>query len=331
MFNQLNTARAEGVLAHALILSGSEGMGKWDFALQLAWSFLCVGEGKPASGVACGQCKSCKLNRAETHPDLVFCQPEEKSRFIKVDQVRAISDFVARSPQTGSMKVILMNPATALNGNAANALLKSLEEPAGNTLYLLIDDRKRTLLPTIRSRCQIVKLDQPGTSQSIDWLEKMTAKNAETYSSAELHAALKMACGSPLKALKLLESKGVEAELKLIGRLGDVLKGKDSVVGFAETFDKHFPPGLEQFLLCQNSWLETMLRYKMTGDEQYFDGVNGAAMLKYLADRNDQRLLFSLRDELNRRRRDWVNGANFNEKLFLENMAIQWQKLMASQ
>ncbi len=332
VFEQLVSAKAEGVLAHALIFSGSEGMGKYDFALKFAYSLLCVGPDKPASGVVCGKCKSCHLNMAESHPDLVVCQPEEKSKFIKVDQVRAISQFVAQSPQIGVIKIVVINPATALNINAANALLKSLEEPAGNTLYLLIDNQKQTLLPTIRSRCQIVKLNRPGQSQAIDWLQQAVSEAGEAVCSpTELHLALKMANGSPLKALELIENKGVEAELKLIEHLANVLKGKESVVAFAETFDKGFPFGLEQFLLCQNNWIETMLRYKMTSDPECFKGVSGAAMFKYLADKNDGRLLFALRDELTQRRRDWLSGANYNEKLFIETIAIKWQKLLTGQ
>ncbi|MBI3939049.1 MAG: DNA polymerase III subunit delta', partial [Betaproteobacteria bacterium] len=143
-------------LPHALLLIGPEGTGKLDFATFLAQSLLCEA---PAPGAeACGKCPACGWFAAGNHPDFRLVQPEaleqkaegegapdEKpsSRQIAVEQVRGLSHFIVLSPHRRGLKVILMHPAEALNVNAANALLKNLEEPPAGTLFLLVTHRPR--------------------------------------------------------------------------------------------------------------------------------------------------------------------------------------------
>ena len=127
----------EDRLPHALLLAGVKGIGKFRFAEALAQLLLCD---NPVNAVACGQCKACQLNLAGTHPDMKYLQPEEGAQMIKVDQVRAVVQFLDQTSQQGGYKVAILSPAEAMNINAANALLKNLEEPAGKTLLILVTD-----------------------------------------------------------------------------------------------------------------------------------------------------------------------------------------------
>ncbi|HNN37176.1 MAG TPA: DNA polymerase III subunit delta' [Pseudomonadales bacterium] len=158
-------------LAHALLLSGPQGIGKRCFAERLATWLLCH---QPGREQACGACRSCGWIRAGTHPDLFWLLPESPARVIKIDQVREANEFMQLSAQAGHGKVVIIDPADQLNRNAANALLKSLEEPAAERWLLLVSSRYGMLLPTIVSRCQRLTMVEPTAPQAQAWLRDHT-------------------------------------------------------------------------------------------------------------------------------------------------------------
>ena len=192
-------------LPHALLLSGPRGIGKLAFARALSQALLC--ETPTSEGGACGTCSACLWFDAGTHPDyrqvepaLVESDTEEvaKKTTISVEQVRALADFVNISSHRGGAKVIVIEPAEALNVNAANALLKSLEEPPPGTFFLLVSHRPHQLLPTIRSRCQSIALRAPDRAAAAAWLAQQGVKNAEV--------ALAHVGNAPLLAVELNET-----------------------------------------------------------------------------------------------------------------------------
>ena len=192
-------------LPHALLLSGPRGIGKLAFARALSQALLC--ETPASEGSACGTCSACLWFDTGTHPDyrqvepaLVESETEEvaKKTTISVEQVRALADFVNISSHRGGAKVIAIEPAEALNLNAANALLKSLEEPPPGTFFLLVSHRPHQLLPTIRSRCQSILLRAPDRAVSAAWLAQQGVKNAEV--------ALAHMGNAPLLATELNET-----------------------------------------------------------------------------------------------------------------------------
>ncbi len=179
--------------SHALLVQGPAGVGQLELAVKLAQSWLC--EGRPEAQPACGHCASCKLFASGTHPDFQLLLPEaldaeareslglpfeepdapkagkaKPSKEIKVEAVRNLLSFAQATSARGRAKVVVIFPAEALNGVAANALLKTLEEPAGLLRFALATHDSAGLLPTIRSRCQPVPLALPERATALAWL-----------------------------------------------------------------------------------------------------------------------------------------------------------------
>ncbi len=144
----LQNAFLQNRLSHAYLLSGIPGIGKTDFAKQFSQFLLCE------NNKSCGICRACKHMAADTHPDFMLVKPEEKSHAIKIDQIRLMSEKLSKTAHDGGYQIVIISPADAMPVQAANALLKTLEEPAGKVILFLIDDQKSILPATIISRCQ---------------------------------------------------------------------------------------------------------------------------------------------------------------------------------
>ena len=177
-------------LAHAVLVQGPRGIGKVDFARALSQALLC--EAPAAGRGACGSCAACAWFESGAHPDYRQVEPavseregddgektEKKATTISVDQIRALGDFVNVSSHRGGPKVIVIQPAEALNVNAANALLKSLEEPPPRTHFLLVSHRPHLLLPTIKSRCRQLPLQPPDRASAAAWLASHGLRDAD--------------------------------------------------------------------------------------------------------------------------------------------------------
>ena len=196
--------------AHALLLAGARGCGKRDLALALAAAYLC--DAPQPDGSACNACESCRWLAAGSHPDFALVEPaveeddaEQKARSapkrsnaITVDQVRGLSDLLSITAHRDAGKAIVIHPAEALNVAASNALLKGLEEPPTRTVFLLVSHRPALLLPTVRSRCQLVpvRVDDPAAAH--DWL----ATHAQCD---DPELVLALAGGAPMAAVSIAE------------------------------------------------------------------------------------------------------------------------------
>ena len=187
---------------------------------------------KPGYNTACGQCKQCHLSEV-SHPDLKLIEPEEGARQIKVDQVRQVVEFIAQTSHAGGYKITLLAPAEAMNANAANALLKSLEEPTPNSLLILISDAPGTLMPTIRSRCQQVMFPVPDEVAVLSWLTSATAN--EDLARQLLSAAH----GQPLTALNYLNDGALQKHQEMEKEFLAALSGKLQPLMLAERWKDH--------------------------------------------------------------------------------------------
>ncbi len=209
--------------AHALLLHGPSGLGQYALALSVAQSWLCEAPGRAAAKPACGQCASCLQVQSRGHTDLVVLMPEvlmlelgwplsekaqkdidekkrKPSKEIRIDSVREAVGFAELTSGRGQGKAILVFPAEAMNMPAANALLKTLEEPMGKLRFILATEASHQLLPTIRSRCQAFAMRSPSPSQAIDWL----TQHAPKASPSGREAALRASGNRPLDAIKLI-------------------------------------------------------------------------------------------------------------------------------
>ena len=166
-------ALADGRLHHGLLLAAPAGYGKRALAEAFVAAALCQQRG--ADGHACGSCRGCQLRVAGSHPDLVRITFELRDdgrprTELTIDQMRALRQRLALSSQFGGLQLALIDPADRLNAAAANALLKTLEEPATATILVLLADEPARLPATIRSRCQRIDIRAPAPDEALGWL-----------------------------------------------------------------------------------------------------------------------------------------------------------------
>lgn len=208
LWKRLQARRAQ--LPHALLFAGQRGLGKTALARSLAAALLC--ENPAADGAACGACAACNWHAQGNHPDFRLLRPEalaeaeaesesgkeggkKASQQITIDQIRALDDFLHVGTHRHGLRVVLVHPAEAMNRSTANALLKTLEEPLPGTLFILVSDEPDRLLPTIRSRCQVVAVGLPRHERSVGWLAAAGVDAPERW--------LALAGGAPLLAEEL--------------------------------------------------------------------------------------------------------------------------------
>lgn len=218
-------------LPHALLLSGHAGIGKQRLAQALAARLLCHA---PTPQGACGVCKSCHLLSCGTHPDLVWLAPEtdakteKTAKFIKVDQVRELVGFAEKSAQLGGYRVVIIEPAHLLNVQAANALLKTLEEPGRDTLIMLVSSQPLSLSATIRSRCQQITLVIPAEADALTWLSPQV-RDADMA-----RLLLSISAGAPLAALALRDALWFGERERLLKDLAALCEGGQPALGVAQ-------------------------------------------------------------------------------------------------
>ena len=303
--------------AHAWLLHGPAGTGKRLLAERAVATRLC----SAGAAAPCGQCKSCLLLQAGTHPDYVAVLPDEEGKQIRIDQIRELVDFIARTPQMGGSKLVLIDPLESLNLNAANALLKSLEEPSGNTLLLLVSHQPSLLLPTIRSRCLQLACPLPDSTQALGWLQAKLPELDE----AAARELLTLAAGSPLRALGLQRAgtlqrrHAVEEQLKLL------LKGQALPAQLAEDWKD-----IDLLLLLDwfCAWLLDILRLQMTADESLIQDQRMGKVIDYLARRARPEQVLELQDWLLAERQKVLGRGNLNRALLCEALLVRWARLL---
>lgn len=211
-FARLTSMAEQDRLPHALLLTGPKDSGKGVFARALSAWLLCHRDGQRP----CGDCDGCRSVASGAHGDLRWLQPDEGKRAIGIDPVRDAIRFVQQTAGYGSHKVLVVRPAESMTLNAANALLKTLEEPAGNSLICLVSDRAGDLPVTVRSRCQSVLLPAPSRVEALEWLGAQPLPDG-----VDAGAALDVASGAVLEALTMAAE----------GSLGQRIAVRDQLLG----------------------------------------------------------------------------------------------------
>jgi DNA polymerase III subunit delta' len=303
--------------AHAYLFSGPAGVGKRRFAQAFAALLLCL---TPVQGLACGRCRSCLLRHAGSHPDLLQVTPEEEGKAIRVDAIRHLGDFLAQTAQQGGRKVIFLHPAEAMNINASNALLKSLEEPAGDAHLLLITDQPSRLLPTVRSRCLVQKLGSPAQAEALQWLG---AQLPDTEAQP-LNVLLNMADGAPLKAVELSRQGAADWRALVVSEIKALLKNQTSPPQVA---DKWSAIPLELLVDWFCGWTLALLKARLQADRPAV-GDDMDKVLGYMAERLVLPELLAWQTWLLEHRGKILAKANLNRVLFIESLLIQWKQLV---
>jgi DNA polymerase-3 subunit delta' len=313
--------------AHGLLFKGSKGIGKLDLALNFAQSLLC--QHPDESEFACGKCPSCHWFGQNSHPDFRLLQPEalsldgeetddlksvsgkKPSKQISVDQVRGLADFIGMSAHQGGRRVVVIYPAEAMNPNAANALLKNLEEPPQGLLFILVAHKPQQLLPTILSRCLSFALPAPDAASASRWLAEQGVKNP-----AEALAASGFA---PMQAVQQDQQLGSEERNKLLRAVRQPA-GLD-VFALAEALQK-----TEQVLVVQwlQQWCYDLSSMKLAGKLRYHPGEEAA--IKKLVEPIAPLNLARLQKYLQTAKREAQH--TLNPKLFFESLLLAYRQLM---
>jgi len=309
-WQRLMAAKLSGRMPHALLLTGGLGLGKSWFAHRLAASLLCndsLENGKP-----CGSCQSCRLLRAETHPDFTGIQPEEPGKAIKIDTVREFTQKGALTSRSGGFKTIIIEPADALNSAAANSLLKTLEEPVERTVMILVTANAGRLPATIRSRCQRYHFAPPDEATALAWLSK------QLQATADARLLLSLASGAPLLAVKYARDGILEERERMIDELVAILKGKDPIA-IALRWSKLEQNGVVKWF---SGWVIDLIRVKIAAESATIINVDQRECLQALARKVNSRRLYALMDRLFDANR--TQGAQLNTQMQLESLLLDW-------
>jgi DNA polymerase-3 subunit delta' len=299
---RLQASRQRGALAHALLVCGAAGLGKRAFVQHFMQGLLCS---EPVDGEPCGHCRSCLLIAAGSHPDLVTLSfglrkdGVQRSEIV-VDQIRELSARLAMNSQFGGWQVATIDPADAMNSAAANALLKTLEEPAAQTMLILLADAPWRLPQTIRSRCQRIEFHLPAAADALAWLQDEGVRDAA--------AALAAASGNPGLAKAWAGEGALERRLEVRKDLAALAAGRGQPTEVVKRWLDNEP--------AQRLWFAA----QATADEIR---ARTAAAVGPLASAMDVEALGHWHDAANRTR-EGLRGPLRGDLLLLELLA-QWR------
>jgi DNA polymerase III subunit delta' len=300
-------------LPHALLLAGPSGLGKNAFGLHLARWLLCA---QPTAAQPCGVCHSCRLVQAGSHPDLVVISPEEEGKAVLVDQIRALADFLHLKSHIAARKVAVITPAEAMNLNAANALLKMLEEPPAGAYLILVGTRLSRLPATIRSRCTRFEFRRPARAEALAWLKTQSEKPGD----AEL--LLDLANGAPVRALELGQTGYLQQRRQLMDDI-EALGGKKTdpltCAGRWKTL------GAGRCLAWLEGWVGDLIRLGMAPGAGVLANPDARERLQALQKQLNLKQLFSFLELVTESKN--LLGGPLDELLLLEDLLIRWTRL----
>lgn len=304
--------RAHQRLPHALLLNGTKDLGKRTFALALARYVLCLkNETEP-----CGTCQGCLLLQAGSHPDFYLVEPQEKSKVIKIEQIRELVDSLTQTAQQGGWQVVVIHPAEAMNVASANALLKTLEEPHPQVMFLLVTHQLSRVPATIRSRCQRVDFSIPESLDALAWLSNQTL--ASDHSPEML---LRLAEGIPLKAVMLSQNNYLAIYQKIAVCF---LKIRLSQLNPLEGAQHLLEIAPEHIFNVLWSLVMDMVHLRLKSPEKSVVNADYLPQLQSVSAHLTLVHLFAFLDELMAYKRKNESSISVNQQLLWESLLIRW-------
>lgn len=300
-------------LPHAMLWISPVGLGSDTFALQYLQWLMCI---EPESTGACGHCNHCHLFEAGTHPDFHHLTLVDKSKDIKIEQIRELISKLVERPYQGGKRLVLVEPADRLNKAAANAFLKSLEEPGDDTFILLLTSRPESLSATIRSRCQTMLIQAPDENVAFDFVQERLPDDPNIS-----RRAIKYAQNQPLTAVELIESGKLQQRSDFISYLTASATGHLDPIALAGQYKK--PDQVAE--VCD--WLFSIMndaeRHASGLTDDYPESPDYLSLVDTVAQTTTERRKIWL-DKLYEYKRTMIKGTNVNPTLTMESLLTGW-------
>lgn len=310
-------------LPHALLLTGQAGMGKVHFARCFAQLLLCSqpkNSETSKSLLPCGYCQNCHLVQCGHHPDIFEITPLENNKAIKIEQIRFLNEKLFQSSHGGGYKIALIFPANQLSFAAANAFLKTLEEPIGQTLFFLIADRPATLPATILSRCQQITFYLDNQDGAIQWLKEQLPH----YDDSQRELLLILANQSPLQAKQLALCNYLTLRNQLLQHLLQMHQQPIlslSIVEWLKKFDESL------ILYTLMTVVMDLLRLNYSVNPEIIYNRDCYPQLLALSQKIPIKNWLNFLTVLNQLNEKSVLQANLNWQLGLENLLLRWEDI----
>ena len=310
IITQLHHAIQSNRIAGAYLFAGATGVGKEAIAIHFAKSINCLESGDNA----CGTCISCRKADVGNHPDTQVVSPS--GAWIRIDQIRELQKRIVYRPLEGMRKIVILREAERMNLEAANCLLKTLEEPPAESVLILLTANLDALLPTIRSRCQIIKFNPlPPNELAVYLNERFHLGEREALSVATLAGG---AIGKALTHLKSHDAEEFEANQHVNEEIPEILTGTDRLAAFriAEHFSEN-PDELDNLV----TWYRDLLLLHQNAPTDLLTHIYHVDALKHLVPRYSRyrlqsaiKIIFETKNAL---------GRNINATLALEVMTLK--------
>jgi DNA polymerase-3 subunit delta' len=295
-------------MPQAILLHGQKGIGKFDFALELSQAILCEADLFSSGIKPCKQCQACRWFETGNHPDFIALLPqilkdrlphaelegltkaeasgaEEKeggegkkeSSFLRIDEVRSAIASINIGTHRGGRRVILIYPLESLRDDASNTLLKSLEEPSPDTIFILVSDRLDRVLATIRSRSQLIALPKPSRERALQWLHHgLLGKGDQPIPAEEMEACLDEQGGAPISARELILARHLGDDKEGLGLVAASTRilleamSKGRAIAWLECAEKVQKAPYASLLLCVQRWLLDLQMAHQVGELRYY-------------------------------------------------------------
>ncbi len=311
-WDQLVNQENNGRLPHAVLLTGPKGLGKKDFAMAFAHRILCEDKEKKP----CGHCRGCRFFGNGTHPDFFLIEPEVDSKSIRVEPIRELVDQLNQTSQRNGYQVVVISPVENMNRAAANAFLKTLEEPQGNVLMILVCHQIGKLLPTIRSRCQRISFSCRSSEAAEKWL-------AESISDKEkAKRLLKVAHFAPLQAMEYDRQNYLATREMIFANLLSIVQQQANPIPIVSRWMKE---NIDDVLNVIASVLDDLIRLHLGVDSSYLVNQDFLPQLQAINPAFSKRTLLALSSTCQEVCRLNKEPIAINQALLLEAFVLDWK------